>query len=428
MQNPFVFGRPIWPDEPFCDREKEIKDWAARMENGEPVVIMSPRRYGKTSIMRRVEASFAQKRYAHIWIDLMRCASIKDFIRVLYLETEKNYSLAKKFFEKGKRSVRSATRLRPGATFSPADGGAMSLSLAISDGLRDWPTLLEDALNRLLALDKTFDRIAVFFDEFQDVRRISKSLDDELALERVMRSVLQYRSAKVSLAFMGSMRHLLQNIFLDEAAPFYRSSSLLELGPLPLEPYEEFINGHFGFKDAEDRLIPWVIWKFFDAHPHAVIKTASFLWSRAHRKHFKSNEVRIDAVADCIADVLTGEIEFYLERNRRLSPQAILFLREVAHRHGSLVSPYGKEVQKATGLSVKEIQNLLPGLQENGHIRVRQIFPQEGKAPRLEIAFGDPLEKVVYALSYRTEPEVQVIVRQTVEHLWREKKKVHFRD
>ena len=53
MENPFYYGQEVG-EEHFTDREQEIKDLLSDLKRGQNVIIFSPRRYGKTSLLKRV--------------------------------------------------------------------------------------------------------------------------------------------------------------------------------------------------------------------------------------------------------------------------------------------------------------------------------------------------------------------------------------
>ena len=78
MEQPFVFGVPA--DDPyFIGREKEIKRLEANFKYGINTVLMSPRRWGKTSLVNRVAGMSAAKGRIIVQMDLFACRSEYDF-------------------------------------------------------------------------------------------------------------------------------------------------------------------------------------------------------------------------------------------------------------------------------------------------------------------------------------------------------------
>src|SRR5581483_8760502 len=70
MSNPFLYGA-LALDEAFTDREREIAELRSDLLNGQNVVILAPRRYGKTSLVWRVQQELVRKRALVAQVDLM---------------------------------------------------------------------------------------------------------------------------------------------------------------------------------------------------------------------------------------------------------------------------------------------------------------------------------------------------------------------
>lgn len=69
MKNPFVYGEEVSGDA-FCNREDEITELVKDIENGENIIIFSPRRYGKTSLIKEVIRVFQNRSFLAVYIDL----------------------------------------------------------------------------------------------------------------------------------------------------------------------------------------------------------------------------------------------------------------------------------------------------------------------------------------------------------------------
>jgi hypothetical protein len=74
MRNPFIYGEEA-ADEAFCDREGEIKELLRDIQNGVNVIIFSPRRYGKTSLIKQVLKQLDKKKTASVYVDLYPAVS-----------------------------------------------------------------------------------------------------------------------------------------------------------------------------------------------------------------------------------------------------------------------------------------------------------------------------------------------------------------
>ena len=84
---------------------------------------------------------------------------------------------------------------------------------------------------------KKKNRFVIFFDEFQEISRLTK---DHLSIERRLRATMQ-KQKNVSYVFAGSKQHLLEPMLLDETRPFYRMGQLRCLDLIPTKEYEPFI-------------------------------------------------------------------------------------------------------------------------------------------------------------------------------------------
>src|SRR5215207_4815055 len=59
MTNPFVYGEVV-PASAFVDREVELERLAADLAAGQKIFLISPRRYGKSSLVRQALAAAAR--------------------------------------------------------------------------------------------------------------------------------------------------------------------------------------------------------------------------------------------------------------------------------------------------------------------------------------------------------------------------------
>src|SRR5215211_3585056 len=177
MSNPFIFTRPLGPEE-LVDREREVGELVSRLEGGVNVRLTSPREYGKTSLLARSLWEADRRGMATIRVDLYGArtpAQIALLIDRAYADQLKSPL----------RRVFSAIRRRGGGlgVQTPAGGGSLAIGGESERGERELLDLL-DLPMRLHERDGT--RFAVAFDEFQVVLFSGKGLDG------LMRSVIQH--------------------------------------------------------------------------------------------------------------------------------------------------------------------------------------------------------------------------------------------
>ncbi len=233
MENPFVLVGKIKP-EYFCDREVESARIVRQVTNGSNVVLMSPRRLGKTGL---VEFCFEQdaikKDYITIFVDILRTTSLNEF----------TYLLGRAVFETiGLRSQKTMKRIV--ATLKSLSGSFGY------DPISNTPTFdikLGDITNPAYTLEEIFTcieqsekRCIIAIDEFQQIVNYP-----EKNIEALLRTHIQH-SSNANFIFSGSERHLMNEMFTDSARPFYNSADIILLDPIREEKYIDFVKHHFG--------------------------------------------------------------------------------------------------------------------------------------------------------------------------------------
>ncbi|WP_161947657.1 AAA family ATPase [Malonomonas rubra] len=220
-------------DAPFCNRVKEqqeLKSYALAKTN---VVIFSPRRYGKTSLVDRVQNSLAEEGAITIYADFYGVSSIADvaafLAKAVFKVTSKNDSLFN-------RAMRTFKSFRPSLVARPDEKSGFSLSLQVLHESRPGLDILEETLDALGTFIAESDQLVhIVLDEFQEITKLSEVLQ----VEGVMRQHIQRHDA--SYFFVGSRRSLLLSMFNERQRPFYQSALNYELAPLPREEFAAFI-------------------------------------------------------------------------------------------------------------------------------------------------------------------------------------------
>lgn len=236
--NPFAFGVFV-SDDQFYDRTEIRKDLLRYIHNQQNVLLYGPRRYGKSSLAFEVAKELRQEGRVCIWFDLMKVNSLEHFVteyaKAAYAvasRTERNLQKVLGFFR----------ALRP--KVSVGADGETSFGLDLDAG-----GVGSDTVEEVLSLPERLagdGRIVVFFDEFQEIGRLSS----ELALERIFRSVIQ-RQTKVDYVFLGSKTHTLRRMFTDAARPFYESAAILSMGKPPENESIAFLMSRFASAGVE---------------------------------------------------------------------------------------------------------------------------------------------------------------------------------
>jgi hypothetical protein len=271
--NPFRYG-DLALDDAFADREDEIAELTSDGLNGQNVVIIAPRRFGKTSLIRRVAHDLVREGALTTQINLMTTPTkeqlVEQLMRAIYTDIASPLDRAR---DSALRFVRGL-RITPRVTLDPEDG-SVSFSLAAGNSREDVDATLMRLLELPAELGAGRDRsVAVIFDEFQEITLIDPHLP------ALMRTVFQ-EQPEVSHIYLGSKRHMMRKIFNDENEPFWRSSKQLELGPIPHDRFVRFIERRFrSSRRTVEHTTADELVGITGGHPYGTQELAYALWER----------------------------------------------------------------------------------------------------------------------------------------------------
>ncbi len=237
MRNPF-YSTELPITAPFCDREKELKELISHAINRSNVVLYSPRRYGKTSLAKRVQAGIADNGGIPVYIDFFGVDSVETVARKLAASLYSYYSKDMPLLRKAARALSS---WRPLITVKPDPESGFSVTAEPTVRVRGMDLLDETLIEFGKFAEAQKKGFHLVFDEFQEITQ----LPDSLKIEGIMRSHIQGHS-NVSYFFVGSRRRLLMHIFNENRRPFYKSAVNYRLPPLPRDEAIKFIIERFG--------------------------------------------------------------------------------------------------------------------------------------------------------------------------------------
>ena len=249
--NPFITRGYAGP-EYFCDREQETRDIVNLLTNGNNLALISPRRLGKTDLIRHCFAQSELKdQYYTFLIDIYSTSSLRDFVNVL------GKAILNELKPRGRKAwegfLNVLTSLKAEVTFD-------------FNGSPVWSVGHSTIENPVTTLDEIFyylnhaDRpCVVAIDEFQQITRYPGGED----VEATLRTHIQ-RCANATFIFSGSRRHLMGKMFTSPSRPFYQSVITMGLAPISCDKYVEFCNEMFAKhnKSIEDGVVEQVYSQF----------------------------------------------------------------------------------------------------------------------------------------------------------------------
>ena len=234
MGKAFVYGISVGGDN-FTDRIEETKRIKLDFENGINVILISPRRMGKTSLIKKVISEMDSPEIKVVYMDIYDCRSEYDFYN-RFAETMMK-STGNQLEQVMENIKRFLVRVSPKLSFSPEPNSEFSVSLSITP--KDYsPEEILDLPERI-AKEQGI-RIVVCIDEFQQIGKFA----DSLTVQKRLRGVWQHHQ-HVSYCFFGSKKHLMENIFQSRRMPFYQFGQMLHLKCIPTEYWVPFICSRF---------------------------------------------------------------------------------------------------------------------------------------------------------------------------------------
>lgn len=259
--NPFIVMGRI-PSEYFCDREAESERLIKTVTHGNNLVLISPRRMGKTGLVQHCYNSkeIRNDNYT-FFIDILHTTSLREFTfefgRVIY-ETllSKSRKAAQKF-------IQALKSLSFKMSFNPVTG-MPAFSLELGD-IEQPEYSLEEIFKYLENADK---HCIVAFDEFQQIASYP-----EKNMEAILRQHIQLMR-NCNFIFAGSKRHLMEEMFLASSHPFFRSADIMELKAIDESIYSDFVRKHF--KNAGKKISTEGIkrvYNLFDGHTYYMQRT-----------------------------------------------------------------------------------------------------------------------------------------------------------
>jgi len=313
-KNPFILS-VIPPDAPFCDRIEEFEQLTSYALAGTNVVLFSPRRFGKTSLVKRVQAKLANKGMLVLYADFFGVTSIDDvagkIARSVYTFIHRNESLMKK-------ALGVLTTFRP--VFKPEQDGSFSLSIELASLNLHGIDLLDKTLEDLgLFMEQTGpDKVHIVFDEFQEITELK-----EKRIESTLRSHIQFQQS--SYFFVGSRRRILLGMFNEKNRPFFQSAQLYELSRLPHNDLVAYLVAQFktGGKRCSEKNAQ-TISSISRQHPYYSQKLALNVYA------VSGKVVHAKDVTKALEIMIDNETYFYQATLQALAPKQIALLRALA--------------------------------------------------------------------------------------------------
>lgn len=230
----FVFGVSV-SDYNFIGRKEEIRRLKMNFEEGINTILISPRRWGKTSLVRKVCEVVDRKKVIPVFVDIFKCKTEYEFYNALAEAVLKQTASKAELWMDNARDF--IARLSPKVSFSPEPNSEFALSLGISPKTHVPEEIL--SLAEEIAKKKQ-KRIVVCIDEFQQIGEMA----DSVSIQKRLRSVWQHQRL-TSYCLFGSKKHTMMNVFQKRNMPLYQFGDFKFLDKIPTATWVEYIVQHF---------------------------------------------------------------------------------------------------------------------------------------------------------------------------------------
>lgn len=367
-KNPFVYGQVV-TGQYFTNRTEEKAHLSSNLLNGIHTIIISPRRWGKSSLVEEVFTRLSKSpEIKTVKLDLTAVLDEREFYTLYAKEVIKATSnKAEEVLQTIKFAFRS---FRPEVSFDPSDA---SFSLGFNFKDAD----LEKGFKDILDLPETIAkkkgiRILVALDEFQNIGNFPKPA----LFQGRLRSVLQYHK-NVSYCFYGSKKHMMEEIFHDKSAPFFQFGDILNFKRIARSDFFPFLKKKFETtgKPIDEREVDAIL-NSVENHPHYVQFIAYKTWENATGK-VKPSDVS-KAISQVVGqfDSLLSEIFSDLSRHQKALLKGLVKSTDGKPYSQTFVRNYGLGSTANVSVVLKALikKDIVAQLDDNQVVFVDPIF------------------------------------------------------
>lgn len=257
-QSPFPYQGPLDAAE-VSGRDALAADLRARIEAHRLTALLGPRRYGKTSLLRRVTSDLRESGAETVWVDLYGSTSMADLAAAL---------------DQGLAATRGPIR-----RVLESIAGTLSLNLGVigvelTRGRRDRPdpALLVRSLVQVIVRAAQRQPLVLVLDEFSAVASIEGAA-------AILRTELQHHYRELGIVFAGSQPSTMRTLFADQAQPFFAQADLVDIGPLPNDAVAEIVERGFARTERGTGGLTSHLVAMANGHPQRAMQLAHALWA-----------------------------------------------------------------------------------------------------------------------------------------------------
>lgn len=314
--SPFIYGT-IVSIQSFTNREAESAKLQSNLLNGINTTIISPRRWGKSSLVEKViiDINKKDKKTKTVIIDLFSVSSEEEFLEQFAREVIKaSSSKWQEWMSSGKEFFK---KLIPKLSLGIDPTTDFSLSF-------DWHELKKNS-DEVLNLPETIAKkrgikFIICLDEFQNL----SSFSDYLFFEKKLRACWQ-RHKSVTYCLYGSKRHMMTDIFNNPSKPFYRFGDIMLLQKIETKKWVSFICKSFAATDKQiDEKTAGIIPLVMKNHSWYVQQLAHYAWNVTHKRATATE------IYTALKELINANTPLYQKETESISRTQLNLLKAVA--------------------------------------------------------------------------------------------------
>ncbi|MBL7093411.1 AAA-like domain-containing protein [candidate division KSB1 bacterium] len=240
MKSLFQAGRPV-VGEKLIGREQAIKQIISFLVGGQSVVLMAPRRFGKTSILLEVLNRVKSQGLFTAYIDIFATPTKRILAEQITESVLANRKLDKVFanFRKSISSILKQVEFKQAIE-------DFEFILDFAETKQDESVLLSESIDFIERFSIKYNQqIVCGFDEFGDIEKL-----DGLEIVKLFRSKLQLQQ-NTSFLFSGSHESVMNQIFITSKSPFYRFARIINVKEISPDIFKNYIKNEFSRIDVK---------------------------------------------------------------------------------------------------------------------------------------------------------------------------------
>ena len=316
-RNPFFFGEVV-TGEHFTNRVNEIERLTEELRGGHNIFLISPRRYGKTSLIMQVLENLDKEGLFTFYFDLYKVASLRELLEAYAKGVARSCTTRVERFSEFIKDI--FPKLRPKIIIGSDGAPSIEVDIQLKDA---------DLLHSLEEVLEVPDKIArsrkrnfvVVFDEFQEIL----NLDGE-RIEKMMRACFQHHH-KVGYLFAGSKKHLIYDMVSDPNRAFYKLGDIMNLQKIEPAEMTMFLRKQFakGAIRVTESILDYVL-EISENVPYNVQYLCHHLWNWC----LEAKKIEKQDVMKTVDNIVAEQSANYIALWDALSLHQRLFLKAVS--------------------------------------------------------------------------------------------------